>query len=77
MGVGKDVCCVHRLRLVFKHERVLALVFFRAGLVVYLCKQFCVCVSFWILFVKRECVFWCSVSFCFLQLCLFCVICGR
>ena len=27
MGVGKDVCCVHRLRLVFKHERVLAVVF--------------------------------------------------
>ena len=41
------------------------LCFFRAGLIVYLCKQFCVCVSSWILFVKRECVFWCSVSFCF------------
>ena len=66
MGVGKDVCCVHRLRLVFKHERVLAVVFFfSAGLIVYLCKQCCVCVSSWILFVKRECVFWCSVSFCF------------
>ena len=54
MGVGKDVCCVHRLRLVFKHERVLAVVFFCAGLIAYLCKQFCVCVSSWILFVKRE-----------------------
>ena len=32
MGVGKDVCCVHRLRLVFKHERVLAVVFFVQGL---------------------------------------------